>query len=636
MPRSRFLLVLSTFLFLVAARHRAVQHPAGWPLTAPPQDVFTFANAAEVSTRHLALDLTVDFESRQLRGQATLYLDNHTGTRQLVLDTDGIDVRRVTLDGASAQTQWSLGARVEPKGEPLTIAIEPTTTFVTIEYETSSSAEGLLWNTAEQSFGRQQPYLYTQNEPIAARSWIPIQDTPSMRLTYEAVIHAPRGLLALMSCGNNPTQTNDTGVYRFDMRYPIPPYLVALAVGRLQFAQLDERTGVYAEPELLPDAEWELQYIPAMVDAGERIAGLYPFARYDVLLMPPTYVAGGMEHPMLNFISPMSVVTGNRPARLNPTSLIAHELSHSWAGDSTTLATWDDIWLNEGITSYLALRILEEVDSAERAEYGFFNDRRNYSAYAANAPQFATILHHRYAHPGSGFGATNYTKGELFAKTLEDEIGRERFDLFLRRYFQTFAFRWVDDLTFLEFLRETVIGDDAALEQRLKLDAWVYGPGLPANLTAPVTSAIHARALERATRFATGVPITELDPASWTDVEIDAFIGLAAGTVLHQRMAEVDAALALSTRNTPPLSWLLHSIQARYEPGIAGVERALMRGGPNSWIATLYSALNEIEGGHDRAIAIFQLARKRYLESIEAQVASLLGISSLKAIREAA
>jgi len=626
MPQRRLLLVFSTFLLLVAARHRTVQHPEGWPLTAPPVDVFTFSRPQEVSTRHLALDLTVDFEHRQLRGSATLEIVNHTGSRELVLDTDALHITRVTLDDSDTDAAWSVGAQVEPKGEPLLITIEPGTKFVTIEYETSTNAGGLLWNTAEQSFGRQQPYLYTQNEPIEARSWIPIQDTPAMRLTWEAVIHVPRGLIALMPCSNNPTEPNDTGVYRFDMRYTIPPYLIALAVGRLEFAQLDERTGVYAEPELLEDAAWELQYIPSMVDAGERIAGKYPFDRYDVLLMPPTYVAGGMEHPMLNFISPMSVVTGNKPSRLTPTSLIAHELSHSWAGDATTTATWDDVWLNEGITSYLALRILEEVDSQERAEYGFFNDRRSYANFAKNGGS-GTTLHHRYTHPGSAFGATSYVKGELFSKTLEDRIGRTRFDLFLRRYFQTFAFRWTDDVNFVAFLREFTIQGDAQLEESLDLDEWLYGTGLPSNATAPLASALHERALDRASRFALGTPFSQLDPGSWTETEIDAFLTLVSDNALHTRMTEVDAALSLSARNTPPLSWLLHSIEAHYEPGMPAVERALMRGGPNSWIPQLYATMAQ-SGSFERASDIFERARNRYLDSIELTVASILGLDN--------
>lgn len=622
LPR-RLALVLTTFVFLVAARHRAVQHPAGWPLTAPPADEFTLSQPAQITTSHVSLDLTVDFAQKRLRGSAALTLENLTGTRLLRLDTYHLDVTRVVLDGNTPAT-WTWGPQTA-YSRALDVTIEPSTRTVTIDYTTSDFAPGLYWNTAEQSFGRKEPYLYSLNEPVAARSWIPLQDTPTVRHTYDAILRVPRGLLALMSASNNPTAANDTGVYRFDMTYPIPSYLIALAVGRLEFHAFDERTGVYAEPELLADAAWELQYLPEMVDVAEGIAGPYPFGRYDLLLMPPTFVVGGMEHPMLNFIAPFHTITGNRPSNPEPHSLVAHELAHSWAGDSTTLANWNDVWLNEGITSYLTLRILEEM-APERAAHSWYVDRRNYGNYASAAGQAAhTILHRDVERPGEGFDFTGYTKGELFIKTLEDTLGRERFDFFLRRYFQIFAFRWVDHLNFLALLRELAV--TPALEAQLRLDEWLYQPGLPSNVTAPVTSAIQTRTEQRADAFSKGTPFAQLQPETWTQVELDLFLQITSSFMIRSRMSEIDAALGLSARNIPPYTWLVHAIHARYEPAMAGVERALLRGGPGGWISGLYDALLK-SGQRDRAVEIFHRARKRYAAHIEQQVAEKLGLAS--------
>ena len=540
-----------------------------------------------------------------------------------MLDTHELNVTSVTLDGTTP-AQWSYGTRTD-HGRPMNITIEPTTDTVTIAYSTSGLAPGLLWNTAEQSYGRVQPYLYTQNEPVDARSWIPSQDTPSVRSTYDATIRVPRGMLALMSAVNNATQANDIGVYTFKMNYPIPSYLIALAVGRLEFRALDERTGVYAEPELIDDAAWELQYLPEMVDAAEDIAGEFPFRRHDVLFMPPTYIVGGMEHPMLNFVDP-SVVTRNRPADPLPSTLIAHELAHSWAGDSATLATWNDVWINEGITSYLTHRIIEVMSGPERAEYGYFNDRRNYSSYAGNVQPANTILHRNVPNPGTGFGTTGYVKGALFIKTLEDHIGRARFDEFLQRYFRAFAYRWVDDQQFTAFLRATVLTPE--LEEEVRLAEWLYEPGLPSNVTAPATSAIVNRVQQRAALFVAGTNITQLQPETWTPVELDGFLTTVQATALRSRMAEVDAALGLSARTTPPLAWLTHATHAHYSPANAAVERALMRGGPTGWVLSLYNALAQVD--HTRALDIFNRARGRYRDDIEAQVESILGLTSAK------
>ena len=623
----RTVLAFSILLTLVAARQRAVAPPAGWHGHAPPADAFSFSEPQKVTTHTLTLDLTVDFETRQLRGTARLGIENLSGTDTLILDTESLTIHSVVIDD-NVPAEWSLGA-ASSWGAPLAITITPATESVTIEYETSPSASGLLWNTAQQSFGRQQPYLYSQNEPVSARSWIPSQDTPTVRSTYAATLRVPPGLLALMSAGNNATVANDLGVYTFAMPYRIPSYLIAIAVGRLEFRSLGARSGVYAEPGLIEDAVYELGYVPAMIASAERIAGPYPFDRYDLLLMPPTYIVGGMEHPMLNFIHPFSVVSQNEPAFVEPKTLIAHELAHSWSGDSATLANWNDVWLNEGITSYLANRIIEDVAGTERAEYQWFNDRRSYAAYAAAMQNSSsTILHRTVPHPYVGFGATGYVKGSLFIRMLEDLAGRAAFDAFLRRYFGAFAYRWVDDQAFLAFLRESF--PDPGLQESMKLDEWVYAPGLPSNITAPASSEVWNRVVSRASQFAAGSSVTDLAPATWREYELDLFLQFAQSAV-RARMAEVDAVLGLSARVTPPTSWLLHAIATNYEPANAALERVLARGGSNSTILQLYNALLQTPSGQSRALELFNRYRERYDDAVEAQIAGALGAANLGA-----
>lgn len=612
---TRLLLSVVTVLFLVNARGRAVRHPS--PLDVPPRDVFTFSEPWNVRVHHLALDLTVDFARTRLSGTATLDIENLTGTRMLVLDTEQLTVTRVTRDGGTPAT-FTVGASND-WGAPLRIAIEPTTRSVTVEYITSSAASGLHWNTAAQSFGRVQPYLYTQNEPVSARSWIPTQDTPTVRTTYEATVRVPQGLLALMSAGDNPRAANGTGIYEFSMTQTIPAYLIALAVGRLQHHAFDERLGVYAEPELLEDAAWELQYLPAMMAAAERILGPHPFPRHDVLLMPPTYVVGGMEHPMLNFVSPFGTINQNHPANPEPRNLIAHELAHSWAGDATTLASWYDVWLNEGITSYLTQRIIEEMGYPERAEYQFYADRLGYESYARTVlDPSVTSMHRALADPGLGFSTTSYVKGGLFLKTLEDLLGRTTLDRFLRDYFRSFSFRWVDDRTFLSRLTATL---GRVPDASLRINEWIYGTLLPSNVTAPTSAAVVTRMRTHVDAFNAGTPMAALDPRSWSDFELDLFLNgvdqLKAGT----RLAEIDTALGLSFRTAPPLAWLRLAINARYTPADAAVERMLLRGGPNGTITALYSWL--IPVNRSRAQQIFNVARDRYHPSVAAAVERL-------------
>ncbi len=218
--RRRLLLSWLAVLFLLAAKQRAIRAPETAPLDQPLRDRFSYSEPLKVATRHLSLDLTVDFATQTMRGTATLEIENRTGTHSLVLDSERLSITRITLDGG-AETTWSKGVEGD-YGAPLTIAIEPSTRFVTIEYSTSPFASGLNWNTAAQSYGRVQPYLYSLNEPTGARSWIPIQDTPAPRLTYDATIHVPSQLLAVMTASNNPRAPNGSGTYHFEMTQSIP------------------------------------------------------------------------------------------------------------------------------------------------------------------------------------------------------------------------------------------------------------------------------------------------------------------------------------------------------------------------------------------------------------------------------
>jgi len=109
----------------------------------------------------------------------------------------------------------------------------------------------------------------------------------------------------------------------------------------------------------------DLQYVPEMVDAAERVLGPYPFDRYDIVLMPPNFHAGGMENPNANFINVLSAAPGNHERNLS--TVVSHELAHSWTGDLVTCATWGDTWLNEGFASYYQARIIDEMHDVERA-----------------------------------------------------------------------------------------------------------------------------------------------------------------------------------------------------------------------------------------------------------------------------
>ena len=623
----RTLLLLLTFVLLVNARQRAVHHPIGKPFS----DTFSYSEPEKVTTRHLTLDLTVEPAMNRLRGRATLEIENHSGTRTLILDSYDLQVSQVTLDGGTPAT-WSFGPKKDAVGQPLIIAIEPATHFVSIDYVTTYLPAGipgtfgpnLFWDIPQVTLGGQAPFVYSLNEPLGARTWMPVQDTPVARMTYEATLRVPPGLMALMSAADNPTAINDTGVYTFHMPYRIPAYLIAFAVGRFEFRAFDARTGVYAEPELIDEAAWELQSLPEMLSIAEEIAGPFPFARHDVLFMPPSFTVGGMEHPMLNFVSHTSGVAGTHVDNPPPKRLIAHELAHAWGGGSTTMSSWNDVWINEGFATYLAHRILEEMQEPELTELAWADDRRSYETFVDLLPPIYTILHRDVSSPAEGFDSTGYDKGALFLRTIEDHLGREAFDLFLRRYFESMRWRSINTQTFLAAFEE-LVNPSETLEADLRLVEWLYYPGLPSNVTAPASSALGDRVRARIDAFNAGTPIAQLSPGTWTELEISRFLA-STRVQTRTRMAEVDAALSLSARTTPPRVWLLDSIQTRHEPGLAAVDRVLMQGAPYAWLLSLYDQLQRWDLPRGREI--FQRARGGYFAFYERQIALMLGVAN--------
>ncbi|HEY1005675.1 MAG TPA: M1 family aminopeptidase/hydrolase, partial [Sphingobacteriaceae bacterium] len=447
-------------------------------------DPHSFSKPEQARVTHLDLDLRVDFTKKQISGKASWKIRSSENAREIIFDTRGLTVSKVTADDQEAA--YRFGKEVKYLGRALIVNIRPGTRNVTIWYTTPPDAAALQWLEPQQTAGKKHPFLFTQSQAILARTWIPCQDSPSVRFTYSATVNVPGNLMAVMSAVN-PTEKNPGGVYRFRQSKPIPSYLMALAAGDLVFRPVGRRTGVYAEPATTKQAAWEFADMEKMVEAAEELYGPYQWGRYDVLVLPPSFPFGGMENPMLTFATP-TVLAGDRSL----VSLIAHELAHSWSGNLVTNATWNDFWLNEGFTNYFERRILEEVYGADYAQMQEFLGRQDLvkavESYGPENPDTRLKADFTGRDPDEGVSDIAYEKGYSFLRTIEETAGRERFDDFLKKYFDRHAFGSVTTEDFLKDLNEDLIREDKAFSDSLDVNAWVYEPGLPANIP-PVSSA---------------------------------------------------------------------------------------------------------------------------------------------------
>ncbi|NNF02651.1 MAG: hypothetical protein HKN22_08190 [Bacteroidia bacterium] len=428
---------LSLSLVLMAACSAPKSDDTNNSPTILKKDHHSYSEPDKVVITNLHLDLDVDFENKILNGRADLNVNNHSGTDKLILDTRGLTIKSVTLEDGKA-TPFALGADDKHYGSPLTIDISSNTKKVSIEYSTDPKAPALQWLSPAQTRGGVHPFLFTQSQAILARSWLPCQDSPGVKFTYTATVKVPQGLLALMSAENSREKSAD-GIYKFKMPQPIPSYLMALSIGDLEYRSLGQTAGVYAEPDFVDACAYEFADVQEMINQSEELYGKYRWGQYDIIVLPPSFPFGGMENPRLTFATP-TIIAGDRSL----VALIAHELAHSWSGNLVTNATWDDFWLNEGFTVYFENRIMEKVYGREYSEMleqlGLQDLLETIDELGTENDDTKLLLELKGRDPDEGLTDIAYEKGRFFLKTVETAVGREKFDAFLNKYFNEFAF----------------------------------------------------------------------------------------------------------------------------------------------------------------------------------------------------
>lgn len=590
-------------------------------------DPHSFARPDEVRIEHLGLHIEVSFASHRLHAVATVRVRRQHPDAPLVLDTRGLaieSVRVARLGGDHASelrlaewepeapwiaADWRLEAAEGALGRPLVIALPDAMDVVRIVYRTSPDASGLQWLEARQTADGAEPFLYSQSQAIHARSWIPCQDTPGVRQTFDALVESDRPLQALMAAeGPEP---RESGRSAFWMPQPIPSYLLALAVGRLEHRVLGPRTAVWAEPSVVAAAAHEFADVESMLQAGEDLYGPYRWGRYDLLVLPPAFPFGGMENPRLTFATP-TILAGDRSL----VSLVAHELAHSWSGNLVTNATWSDLWLNEGFTVYFERRIVEALYGRERAEMestlGFQELEQVLRELAPGDQRLKLALEGR--DPDDAMTPVAYEKGALFLRMLEETYGRAALDAFLRRWFDEHAFSSVSTDAFLAYLDVHLLDSvpPGPGNSRPDVDAWVFSAGLGPDAPRPQTDAFEG--VEQAlVRFAHGRPAAEIPAATWVPQQWLRFLrGLPASTSVAQ-LTDLDRAWRLSQRENAEIlaQWLEVAVQHGYRASDPVLERFLLRVGRRKFLMPLYKVLLT-SGRAEDARRIYAQARSGY------------------------
>lgn len=575
-------------------------------------DPHSFSNYTQVRTRHLVLDLAVDFTRQQLTGYVEHRLERlDPAIDRLVLDTRNLKVTTVTYSDDSVHWQkavYLLGIADPLKGQPLTVQLQTNTQAVRVYYQTTPQASGLQWLTADQTSEKKHPFLFSQSQPIHARSWLPLQDTPANRITYQANIQTPRELLAVMSADNS-ANTERNGQYRFTMAQPVPSYLIALAVGDLHFKAMSAQTGVYAEKLWLDKAVAEFSDTQKMMDAANQLFGQYPWQRYDLLVLPSSFPFGGMENPRLSFVTP-TIITGDKSL----ISLVAHELAHSWSGNLVTNACWNDLWLNEGFTNYVENRIMQEVYGEARADMELLlNVQALHEQLQQLSPDDSRLQpDYRLRDPDEAFHQVPYVKGQLLLHTLAQHFGQEQFDRFLRDYFATFAFRSINTATFVDFFTQKLNKQQSF--SPASLEQWLYQPGLTGELKLPSSDAFSRISVMQQQWLSGKLSINTLPTEQWSVHEWLYFIEQLPRNLTPQQLNELDMAFSLSNSSNAEVftSWAKLVIPLNHQQIIQPLRRFLLSVGRQKFIVPLYNELKANPQWRSWARQVYREARPGY------------------------
>lgn len=596
-------------------------------------DDHSYSNLREIHTTHLDLELEVNFQNKTIYGVARHTMKNNNSDTA-IFDINGLLIQKVTLGTKNheKETDFVIGNMDKDSilGQPLLVTTKNKTQQINIYYQTTENSAALDWLDSNLTSSKTKPFLYTQGQAILTRTWIPIQDSPSNRITYSAKVSVPDDLMAVMSAKNKREKSSD-GNYFFEMKKPIPSYLIALAVGDLSYQSLGPNTGFYCEPELAKACLFEFQDLPKMMQAAEKIYGKYQWDQYDLLVLPYSFPFGGMENPMLTFVNP-TIITGDRSL----TSVIAHELAHSWSGNLVTNRTWNDFWLNEGFTVYFEQRIMEELYGKDvsnilaNIEFYELQDELRTITKSKNPEDSRLFLNLKNRNPDDGLTDIAYVKGSFFLKTLEQKVGRNKFDEFINTYFQKYAFKTISSAEFVAYLEKNLLS-------RNKIDfnhkEWIYKEGLPKNCLQ-IKSVRLDKMNELANKFAQGEAIfkpvityekirikgrnkknrivNKLERKDFIVQEWQTFIRALPKRISKEKLKIIDNNLGFKNCGNSEImmEWYTKALENNYTEINGEIEDFVTKVGRRKYLMPIYAAMNS--SNPKLAESIFNKVKHRY------------------------
>jgi aminopeptidase N len=322
--------------------------------------------------------------------------------------------------------------------------------------------------------------IWSQGEATETRAWIPTYDAPNDKTTWEFYVTVDSGIVVL-SNGRLEGVTPAAGkqqVWHWTQERPASTYLYSVVAGPFTVLQ-DQWRGIpvdywtYADTV---DAAWRtFGETPTMIEVYSRVLGVpFPWAKYDQSIIPD-FTYGGMENVSATTQTDLALHSAGSEPEQSGRGLNAHELAHQWFGDLTTTADWADVWLNEGITTYMESVENEKTRGWDEAALEWGGQQR--AAMGADQNQMRPLVWGRYE--GTDpivlfFSGHVYPKGAQLAHQLRRLLGDSLFWAGMHRFLVDNAYKPVTTPDYAVAMEKTCNCDLDWF-----FDQWAYGVGYP-------------------------------------------------------------------------------------------------------------------------------------------------------------
>ena len=418
--------------------------------------------------QHYTIALDVDPLANVITGTTTITAKATQALSAFNLDfagepIDALTVDAVTVDGrAAAFTHETYELVITP-----TVAPADTELFTTVvayhgspEPIPSLAGETIGW------FHSPSGAVNVVGEPDGAEGWFPANDYPTDKATFRFEITVPAPyVVAAPGLLRDTEQQGDNIRYVWEMDQPIATYLAAVNIDKYEVETAAGPDGVEIRnyfPQDYPAAERKrYAALPQMIEYFSSLFGPYPYAAYGVLIADPEVeICGFMvaeETPTLS----THCATGEAADE----DVVAHELAHQWFGDSVSVASWQDVWLKEGLATYAqwlwltraeGRAALDEMASSSLQDMGL-------TASIAQPP------------PYDLYGNGSYIGGALVFHALRLKVGDEAFFKILRTYYDRYKGGSAGTQDFIAVAEEV-----SGQELSPFFSDWLYSTDLPA------------------------------------------------------------------------------------------------------------------------------------------------------------